>query len=80
MHDLFKHSTAYIEKEYGAGRITKDDAIQSLVKKQQRIKSQLNNCNKKGSFYLFTSSARKKLDDIAWAIQRIMTAEKKKEA
>lgn len=42
-------------------------SMEELLEMQQKIQDNPKN-QKKGGFYLYTREARKKLDDIAWAI------------
>lgn len=73
-------SVGRIERAYGDGIITGDEALEALTAKRQAIEADPKNSLPKGSsIYIYTPAARTRLDEIAWAITRTLTAEKRKE-
>ena len=56
-----------------------EDALLALVTKERHIRAKQERCSEDRSFlkYKYTVSAKKILNDIDWAITRIMAAEKK---
>jgi hypothetical protein len=78
--DLARRSVEHIEREYGKDNVTADEAIAALTQKMQEIEAKPENqqVTGPGRAYKYTPYARQRTDKVAWAIQRIMAAEKKK--
>ena len=74
--DIARRSTETIGKMYKMGEVTAQKAIDALVWKDHLISS--NPKNQQKGFYRYTPRARKNMGNIAWAIQRVIVAEKEK--
>ena len=72
--DLSKRSSSYIEKSYGKGEITAQEAYDAINKKSKSVTS--NPANQADGFYKYTPQARKRLDEFSWVITRILGKEK----